>query len=231
MCREWFLMTQDNETSLCKTTYNEMFYCLIMEVAMKLHKIIKQKLTEQTEDAVIEKMGYGSLKVGRKSLKAFLNTKNVYEWLKEGHYDLKYASEPFVWKLVEVLGIPNDVAAIDIDKAKKRYQVLSVLKDPYLRAETNFRRNGQPIFALMFLSGKKSISIHKESLVYRTNKEIFKNIETLIRKHYEKYAGELPVLGKITHYLYSHTDGNTYKITTEGKLMNEKKETEEHRQC
>jgi len=198
---------------------------------MKLHKIIKQKLAEQPQESVIKQMGYGSVKVGRKTLKAFLNTKNVYEWLKEGHYDLKYASEPFLWKLVEVLGIPNDVANTDIDKAKKRYQALLMMKDPYLRAETNFRRKGESIFALMFLSGNSRILMHKESLVYRTDKEIFKNIGTLIQKHYEKYKGELPILGKITHYLYSHTDGNTYKFTTEGKLLDEKKDTEERKLC
>jgi len=97
---------------------------------MKLHKIIKQKLLEHPQDTVIKQMGYGSLKVGSKTLKDFLNSKNVYEWLKEGHYDLKYASEPFVWKLVEVLGIPTDIASTDIEKAKKRYQTLSVMKDP-----------------------------------------------------------------------------------------------------
>ena len=186
---------------------------------MKLHKEIKRKLAAQSQDSVIKEMGYGSLKVGRKTLKAFLNTKNVYEWLKEGHYDLKYASEPFVWKLVEVLGIPRDIASIDIDKAKKRYQVLLAIKNPYLRAETNFRRNGESIFVLMFLSGKRNISVHKESLVYKTDKDIFRNLGTLIRKHYEEYKGELPVLGKITHYVYDHTDGDTYKFTTEGKLF------------
>ena len=53
-----------------------MFYCLIMEVYMKLHKIIKQKLAEQLQDTVIKQMGYGSLKVGRETLKAFINSKN-----------------------------------------------------------------------------------------------------------------------------------------------------------
>ncbi len=151
---------------------------------MKLHKIIKQKLAEQLQDTVIKQMGYGSLKVGRETLKAFINSKNVYEWLKHGHYDLKYASEPFVWKLVEVLGIPRDIASLDIEKAKKRYQAFSEMKDPYLRAETNFRRNGQSFISLMLGSARSRVSIHKESLVYKTDKDIFDNVGKMIRKHY-----------------------------------------------
>jgi len=196
---------------------------------MKLHKIIKKKLAKSAHDVVIKQMDYGSLKVGRKTLKAFLNTKNVYEWLREGHYDLKYASEPFIWKLVEVLDISFDIAKADIEKAKKRYRRLSAMKDPYLRAETNFRRNGEFIFALIFAAAKSRISIHKESLVYKSDEEIFRSVGQKIKKHYVEYKGELPVLGKITHYLYDHTDGKTYRFTIDGKLFNENNEIKEEK--
>ena len=194
---------------------------------MKLHKKIKQKLTEQSQDIVIKQMDYSSLKVGHKTLKDFLNSKNVYEWLKEGHYDLKYASEPFVWKLVEVLDISLNIASTDIEKAKKRYRTLSAMKDPYLRAETNFRRNGEFIFALMFASAKSRISIHKESLVYKSDEDIFKKIGKKIRNHYTEYKGELPIFGKIKYYRYDHTDGKTYRFTIDGKLFNENNENNE----
>ena len=194
---------------------------------MKLHKEIKQKLAEKSQDNVIKQIGYRSLKVGRKTLKSFLNSKNVYEWLKEGHYDLKYASEPFVWKLVEVLDISLDSARVDIEKAKKRYRALSLMKDPYLRAETNFKRNRQSIVALMLVSSKSRIDIHKESLVYKTNEEIFENVEKRIKKHYYEYKGELPLLGKIEYYLYDHVDGKTYRFTIDGKLLDQDKETKE----
>ena len=201
-----------------------MFYCLILEVAMKLHKEIKQKLTEQSQDIVIKQMGYSSLKVGRKTLKAFLNSKNVYEWLKEGHYDLKYASEPFVWKLVEVLDISPNMANADIEKAKKRYRILSAMKDPYLRAEANIDRSRHSFFAFMLGSSKSRIDIDKESLVYKTDEAIFISVGQKIKKHYKEYKGELPVLGKITHYSYDHTDGKTYRFTIDGNLFTEGKE-------
>jgi cobalamin-dependent methionine synthase I len=172
-------------------------------------------------------MGYSSLKVGSKTLKAFLNTKNVYEWLKEGYYDLKYASEPFVWKLVEVLGIPLDIASADIEKAKKRYQTLSLMKDPYLRVEVNIDSSRVSFFSAMLAFSKGRIEIHKESLVYRSHEEIFMKVGELVRKHYRESKGELPVFGKITHYLYDHIDGNRYRFTIDGKLINENKEIKE----
>jgi hypothetical protein len=186
---------------------------------MKLHKIIKQKLTEQSQDSVIKQMGYSSLKVGSKTLKAFLNTKNVYVWLKEGHYDLKYTSEPFVWKLVEVLDISLDIAREDIEKAKQRYRILAEMKHVYLRAETNFRRNGGFMLARMVASAKGRIPIHKESLVYQSDEDTFQKLGKMIRKHYKAYKGELPVFGKITHYLYDHTDGNVYNFSVKGELL------------
>jgi len=188
---------------------------------MKLYKEIKQKLTEQSQDIVIKQMGYSSLKVGRKTLKAFLNAKNVYEWLKEGHYDLKYASEPFVWKLVEVLDISLDIARADIEKAKKRYSAFSLMKDPYLRVEANIDRSRHSFFAFMLGSSKGRINMHKESLVYKTDEEIFKSIGKKIKKHYKEYKDELPVLGKIEYYLYDHIDSKTYRFTIDGNLFSE----------
>ena len=101
------------------------------------------------------------------------------------------------------------------------------MKDPYLRAETNFRRNGEFIFALMFASAKSYIPMHKESLVYKSDEDIFKKIGKKIRNHYKEYKGELPIFGKITHYLYDHADGNTYTFTVDGKLFNENNEIKE----
>ena len=198
---------------------------------MKLHKQIKQKLLGLSQDTVIKQMEYSSLKVGRKTMKAFLNTKNVYEWLKQGHYDLKYTSESFVWKLVEVLGIPIDMASADIEKAKKRYQTFSVLKEPYLRAETNVDRRRLSFFPAMLGFSKSRIHMHKESLVYKTDKDIFENVGEMIKKHYAEYKGELPVLGKIEYYLYDHRDGKTYKFSIDGKLLDESQETKERKQC
>ena len=70
------------------------------------------------------------------------------------------------------------------------------MNDPYLRAETNFRRKGEFIFALMFASAKARIPIHKESLVYKTDEEIFTSVGQKIKKHYIEYKGELPIFGK-----------------------------------
>ncbi len=105
------------------------------------------------------------------------------------------------------------------------------MKDPYLRAETNFRRNGQSFISLMLVSARSRIFIHKESFVYKTDEDIFDGVGKMIRKHYAEYKAELPVLGKIVHYLYDHSDGNTYKFTTEGKLLDKIKETKEKNQC
>jgi len=95
------------------------------------------------------------------------------------------------------------------------------MKDPYLRAEANIDRSRVSFFSAMLAFSKGRIEIHKESLVYQSNEEIFMKVEELIQKHYKESKGKLPVFGKIRNYLYDHTDGNTYRFSVEGELLDE----------
>jgi len=193
-------------------------YCFILEARVKLDKKIRERLSEISQDSVIREMGYGSMKIGAKTLKTFLNTNSVYVWLKNGHYDMRYSSEPFVWRLVEVLDISLDIASVDIAKAKKRYNLISMMKSPYIQAETNFKRRGESIFALSWAFAKGRIDIDKESCIYRSDEEIFDHIGVKVRRHYARYQGGLPIFGNIIYYIYNHTDGKRYLFDYDGKF-------------
>ena len=97
---------------------------------MKLHKKIKQRLSNRSMEEVIEAMDYDSQNVGLKTINTFLNTKNVYEWLKGSHYDLVHSSESFVRILAKVLDVPDKLIEKEIKEAKKRYAVYAELKTP-----------------------------------------------------------------------------------------------------
>ncbi len=183
---------------------------------MKLHKLITQKLQHITQDTVLKKMGYQS-KVGRKTLQDFLNQKNIYEWIKQGRYDLKYSSETFLLALVKALGISHEVYRPEIKKAKARYQLYSKAKQPVIYAETHFRRYTQNIFALMFASSKKYIHINKEEFIYKDNDYIFEKVGEKIRKHFASSNGTIPIMGAIEFYSFTHTNGVIYKLDTKGR--------------
>jgi len=181
---------------------------------MKLHKEIKKRLSNRSIEEVIEAMGYDSQKVGQKTLNAFLNTKNVYEWLKGSHYDLVHSSESFIRTLARMLDVTDKLIEKEIRKAKKRYAVYVELKTPVIRAETE--KKSISLIQYMMGRGRNTIDIPKERFVFKTDEEIFKEVGEMIREHFQKYKGVLPVFGKITHYVYEHVDGKAYKFTTEG---------------
>jgi len=181
---------------------------------MKLHKEIKKRLSNRPMEEVIEAMGYDSQKVGQKTINTFLNTKNVYEWLKGSHYDLVHSSESFVRTLAKVLDVPDKLIEKEIRKAKKRYAVYAELKTPVIHAETEKKR--MSIIQYMMGRGRNIIDIPKDRFVFKTDDEIFEEVGEMIRKHFQKYQGVLPVFGKILYYEYEHIDGKRYKFTTEG---------------
>ncbi len=183
---------------------------------MKLHKTIKQMLSSVSEDTILKSMGYQS-KVGKKTLHNFLGKKNIYCWLKDGHYDLRYSSETFLFGLVKALDIPPEDYQPEIEKAKARYQLYSKAKQPVIYAETHFKRTTQNIFALMFASSKKYIHINKEEFIYKDNDYIFEKVGEKIRKHFASSNGTIPIMGAIEFYSFTHTNGVIYKLDTKGR--------------
>ncbi len=181
---------------------------------MKLHKEIKKRLSNRSIEEVVDAMGYDSQKVGQKTLNAFLNTKNVYEWFKGSHYDLVYSSESFVRTLSKVLGVPDKLIEKEIREAKKRYAVYAELKTPVIRAETE--KKSLSLIQYMMSGGRNTIDIPKDRFVFKTDDEIFEEVGEMIRKHFQKYKGVVPVFGKILYYEYEHVDGKRYKFTIEG---------------
>ena len=99
---------------------------------MKLHKLIKQKLSNASEDTLLKNMGYQSLKIGKRTLEYFLNQKDIFEWLKNGHYDLKYSSESFVIALSKALSIPAEEYLPKIQKAREKIEMLSKMREPVI---------------------------------------------------------------------------------------------------
>ncbi len=183
---------------------------------MKLHKLIKKKLINTHNNVVLKNMGYQSLTVGRKTLNYFLNKKNIYEWLKDGHYDLRYSSETFLLRLVKTLDIPPEDYQPEIKKAKERYRFYSKAKQPIICAETHFKRRNENIYALMLISSKKHIHISKEAFIYKDNNYIFKKVSEKIRKHFASSNGTIPIMGAIEFYTFENINGVTYKFNTKG---------------
>ncbi len=196
---------------------------------MTLYKQIKQTLEQLSEDEVLRNMGYNNLQKGHLTLKQFLDTGNIYLWLKKGAYDLKYNSEEFLKQLLKAL----DLTSVGKDELNQYYRRLDAIRatrnTPYIYIDTHFKRKGESIFVLAMMGARRNISIDKELLVFKSKSEAFTLVGDIIREHYTVHHGELNLWGKIYNYIYYHTDGSKYIFNTDGTLSQNQGEISESR--
>ena len=192
---------------------------------MTLYEKIEQEILKQSQNELLTKMGYHSMHTGQETLKKFLESGGIYEWLKDAHYDLVYGGEMFLLKLTEVLGVSSKEVQDSIVKAQERMIRLEKMKAPYIKAQSDGDKlNIHPVISYTsFLKG--SIHLDKEEFADLSEEEAFEKVSQAIRENYEKNSGKLGALGAITGYIYEHTDGKNYMFDVTGNFLY-KKETE-----
>jgi hypothetical protein len=196
---------------------------------MNLFYTIKQTLEQLSEDEVLRSMGYNNLQKGHLTLRQFLDTGDIYLWLKKGEYDLKYNSEQFLEKLIEALNLTS-IGKDELKQCNRRLDAIRAMRNtPYIYIDTHFKRKGETILSLGFMEGRRNIYIDKELLVFKNQSEVFALIGDIVKKHYLESEGKLPLWGKIYNYVYHHTDGSKYVFDTNGVLLHNQDEISESR--
>ncbi len=185
---------------------------------MTLHDKITAKLHDIDQKALVSQMGYHNKTAGAKSLKKFLETKSIHQWLKKGNFDNHHTSETFLLALCEILDIDREDYIQTIEQSKKRQDAISCMQNPYISIDTGFRRTTQSIIVLMAMGSKNRIAIDKEEIVFKSDDDILKMISQMIQKHYQTTQGKLDMWGEIQHYVYYHVDGKRYFFDTAGML-------------
>ena len=186
---------------------------------MNLFYTIKQALEQLSEDTVLRSMSYNNLQKGHQTLKQFLDTGDIYLWLKKGEYDLTYSSEEFLQHLLKAL----DLIPIGKDELNQYYRRLDAIRamrnDPYIYIDTHFKRKGEPLHVLAMVEGRRNIRIDKELLVFKSESDVLKIVGDIIRNHYLSSNGKLSLWGKIHNYIYHDTDGIKFTFDTNGILL------------
>lgn len=89
----------------------------------------------------------------------------------------------------------------------------------YIFTYTNFKRAGQTIISMAALESTRRISLSKiDGLLDKPKNEILDDISMLVKKHYVKYNGELPLWGKIICYQVNLFD-EVYQFDIDGNLL------------
>jgi len=186
---------------------------------MTLHKQIKLKLEHISHNELLRTMGYHNLKAGHKTLQKFLETDDIYLFLKNGSFDMKYNSEEFLQHLLKAL----DLTSVGQDKIRQYNSRLDAImamgNDPYIYIDTYFKRKGEPLHVLAMVEGLRNIYIDKELLVFKSESEVLGIISNIVKKHYILHHGKLNLWGKIYNYVYHHTNGEKYIFDTNGTWL------------
>ncbi|NCB10806.1 MAG: hypothetical protein EOM78_04145 [Erysipelotrichia bacterium] len=92
-------------------------------------------------------------------------------------------------------------------------------KNSYIYVNTNFKRNGEPIFALAFSEPKRRISLSsKEELFSKTKEEVFEFVSNFVKSHYLQNNGNLGIWGDIDTYQLN-LDNQVYVFDREGIFL------------
>lgn len=187
-----------------------------------IFKQIREKLISQDTTKLDKKMGYNNYKNFEKTLKNFLSSKSLYDWLENGHYDYVNTSYDFFIKLSSELDI-------DTKKHLKQKELLKNeilrFKNSYLFINTNFHRTSEPIFALAAMESLRRIDLsNREDFYFKSTDEILKMISQEIKKHYQE-RDSLPLWGPIVNYQV-HLEGDIYVFDVNGVFQKDLKVSE-----
>ena len=164
---------------------------------MTLINIINEKLAHTNPDTVLRKMGYRNLDHARERLRSLMDAPSIENWLRHSSYDLHYSGKEFLRTLFEVLMLPAGPLEEELKRIDAKAIALARMPQPYIFVDTNFKRQSQPIFALAMMESRRRIRIDKEEIHGRELDDVLKLVGGIIRRHYRRSGGKLPMWGVI----------------------------------
>ena len=186
---------------------------------MSIYKTLIKALHNSSTEEVSKKLSYNSLKKGEKSLAQFIQHKDLYSWLNSGFYDLKYTAEKLFKELCIMYGIEIEAIEDELKMQRTLKAEINKYQNCYIFINTNFIRKSEPIFVLAMLESKRYIKINAKQLIFKTENEILDIVSNIVKAHYKKTEGTLPIWGDIANYAYHHNDESVYIFNTLGKFI------------
>ena len=189
-----------------------------------------QKYFQNTEPATLQKqLGYQSAAKSQSAIEKFCRAQDLLEWLNAAHYDFTHTALSFLEKCKEIVaqGLVENAKADDfqneMERATLEMQRANDLKNSYIRVQTDFKRENQPIFALGLSTGMLVIKLPiKETWLARDIKTAcLPEIPRIVRAHFKENGGRLgyPYTSNILGYTLFLKNGQnfeTYHFDTQG---------------
>ena len=173
-------------------------------------------LTQNSDKKALSKaLGYVREQNFTRALANLEAAKSLDEFITKGHFDWAHSSETLILALSKHFALNIDA---ELGKVQKLYNERVKFRGSYIYIDTDFRRKGEPIFALAMAQHLRYISLTPflDELCFKALDEQLKAISNITKNCYQK-TQTLPIFGAITGFKLYFL-GKNYSLDTNGNF-------------
>ena len=174
-------------------------------------------LTQNSDKKALSKaLGYVREQNFTRALANLEAANSLDEFITKGHFDWAHSSETLILDLSKHFALNIDA---ELGEVRKLYNERVKFRGSYIYIDTDFRRNGEPIFALAMAQHLRYISLTPflDELCFKALHEQLEVISKITKSYYQK-TQTLPIFGAITGFKLYFL-GKNYSIDTDGKFV------------
>lgn len=171
-------------------------------------------LTQNSDKKALSKaLGYVREQNFTRALANLEAAKSLDEFITKWHFDWAHSSETLILALSKHFALNIDA---ELGEVQKLYNERVKFRGSYIYIDTDFRRKGEPIFALAMAQHLRYISLTPflDELCFKALHEQLKVISKITKSYYQK-TQTLPIFGAITGFKLYFL-GKNYSLDTNG---------------
>ena len=173
-------------------------------------------LTQNSDKKALSKaLGYVREQNFTRALANLEAAKSLDEFITKGHFDWAHSSETLILALSKHFALNIDA---ELGEVQKLYNERVKFRGSYIYIDTDFRRKGEPIFALAMAQHLRYISLTPflDELCFKALDEQLEVIPKITTSYYQK-TQTLPIFGAITGFKLYFL-GKNYSLDTNGNF-------------
>lgn len=173
-------------------------------------------LTQNSDKKALSKvLGYVREQNFTRALVNLEAAKSLDEFITKGHFDWAHSSETLILALSKHFALNIDA---ELGEVQKLYNERVKFRGSYIYIDTDFKRKGEPIFALAMAQHLRYISLTPflDELCFKALHEQLKVISKITKSYYQK-TQTLPIFGAITGFKLYFL-GKDYSLDTNGNF-------------
>ena len=173
-------------------------------------------LTQNSDKKALSKaLGYVREQNFTRALANLETAKSLDEFIAKGHFDWAHSSETLILALSKHFALNIDA---ELGEVQKLYNERVKFRGSYIYIDTDFKRKGEPIFALAMAQHLRYISLTPflDELCFKALHEQLKVISKITKSYYQK-TQTLPIFGAITGFKLYFL-GKDYSLDTNGNF-------------